>query len=128
VKGLAFDGLTIHDRDTSGHYERHMIWGREVVGVTVNRLRTRMDTPNQTLSQLHFENVRDLRVTASRPGAAPVPFLTLSGGATTNVALLFNDLLDIATVVDLEPEVPSAAVRLEGNVKRDSPGVSLVEP
>lgn len=101
ITNLQIDGLRIRDHDTSGQYERHMIWGYDVHDIQIENFSNHLATPNRQLAQMKFIDATAIEIIKSRPAAMPTPFLHLEGSKTSDVMLLNNNFKKLGTMVKL---------------------------
>ncbi|MBN1482809.1 right-handed parallel beta-helix repeat-containing protein [candidate division KSB1 bacterium] len=102
IDNLNIDGLTIHDKDKSGQYERHMVWGYDVHDVYIEGFSNRLATPNQKLAQFCFKDASGIEMCSSRPTATASPFLFLEGAATRDITLRNNNFAKVKKIVDMD--------------------------
>lgn len=99
VDNVHIDGLKIRDNDTSGKFERHMIWGYDVHGFYINGLTNKLATPNQELSQIFFKDATAIEIRDCRPVSTKSPFINLEGEKTRDVVLMNNNFSKVNTIV-----------------------------
>ncbi|MBN2089892.1 right-handed parallel beta-helix repeat-containing protein [candidate division KSB1 bacterium] len=118
VKNLRLNNLDIRDVDSSGLYERHMIWGYDVQNVQVSGFTNSLITPNKELAQFKFKDAASIEINGSRPTASVAPFLFLEGKNTSNVLLLNNNFRHIKNIVKMDAMFNKSELVLSNNLNR----------
>ncbi|MBU4459252.1 MAG: glycoside hydrolase, partial [Verrucomicrobia bacterium] len=105
VKGLRFSGIRLQ---TDAPDLRHAMVFDDAEGVVVDGLDADFATGAAAL--LRFVQTRGAVVRGCQPRAPGGTFVSLAGDATRDIALLGNDLSGAASVADIPPGVPKAAL------------------
>jgi hypothetical protein len=114
VKNLNIDNLVITDYDSSGKYERHMIWGKDIEGVHISGFRNSLSTPSKDLAQFHFENSSAISINSSSACKTDSPFLSL-GKNVSDVTLMYNDFRKVKEIYKSVTELPKGEIYIENN-------------
>jgi polygalacturonase len=108
VQGIRINNLTISDFDSSGKYERHMVWGYDVHDVEINGFRNKLAVPNKELALLYFKESTLIDISSCIPTGMETSFLFLEGNSTKAVTVHHNNLSRI-----------QQDVQSDGNVEKD---------
>jgi hypothetical protein len=118
IKSLYLNNLIIRDFDTSGEYERHMIWAYDVHDVRVNGFTNEMAMPNKARAQLLFKDASGIAISGSRPAGTSAPFLFLEGSETRDITLLNNNFQRLDDIVKMDRAFDRAELTQLNNLKK----------
>lgn len=103
IDGLSLEDLHIIDKDESGQFERHMIWGYAVDNVRIEGFTNTLTKPNVTLPLLHFKDAKGIQITSSLPASTTAPFIYLQGD-TRQVTLMNNNFSNVDRLADVDDQ------------------------
>ena len=119
VKGISIHNLTINDFDSSGNYERHMVWGYDIHDVQINGFRNKLSTPNRKLPLLHLKESTHVNISSCIPEGRETPFLFLEGDSTKAISVHNNNFSRIQEIVESDDSVDKAEIMLINNLFRE---------
>ena len=117
VDGLSIEDLHIIDRDESGQFERHMIWGYAIDNVRIDDFTNTLNTPNRALAQFNFKDAKGVQIRSTQPTSTIAPFIFLEGN-TKEVILMNNNFRGINKLIESDDQFDRNELIDFGNLKK----------